>query len=451
VVGPAAAREAGPPSVEAASRTIQPVPPAARTLGFWDFVVLWGDLGIGLLVLLAGSFLVPGLGLPQALTAIVVGSFTGAALLALAGVPSSLTGVPTMVGLRGVLGLRGSYLPTAVNIAQLLGWTVFELVIMGYAANAASRRLLGLDAYGLWLAVFTLIVVGLGVWGPAAVVRRFLGRFAVWIMLATTVYLTGLLFARHDVPALAARPGAGGFPEFWAAVDLVIAMPVSWMPLVGDYSRLARRPGPAAWGTAVGSFVANVWFYALGALVLLAANVSQEPKGFVEAIMLLAGPAALLVLLVDETDEAWADLYSCAVSIQNVVPGASQRGLIAGLGGLAFLVALGLDVTRYEAFLLLIGSVFVPLFGVLAADHFLLGRRYDTATLFAAGERARVRWRAVGAWVAGIVAYHWIAGSLTNVGLPGAPWLGASLPSFLAAVAAHVALARLSPLAAVRR
>jgi nucleobase:cation symporter-1, NCS1 family len=427
---------------DTAPRTIQPVPPAARTLGFWDFVVLWGDLGVGLLVLLAGSLLVPGLGLPQALAAIVLGSLLGVALLALAGLPSSLAGVPTMVGLRGVLGLRGSYLPTTINIVQLLGWTIFELVIMGYAANAASRRLLGVDAYGLWLAVFTLVVVGLAVWGPAAVVRRFLARFAVWIMLATTVYLTGLLFVRHDVGALWARPGTGGFPTFWAAVDLVIAMPISWMPLVGDYSRLARRPGPAAWGTALGYLVANIWFYSLGALVLLAANVSQEPKGFVEAIMLLAGPLALLVLLVDEADEAWADLYSCAVSIQNIAPGADQRGLIVGLGGLSFLVALGLDVTRYEAFLLLIGSVFVPLFGVVAADHFLLGRRYDAAALFAADERAAVRWPAVAAWGAGIVAYQWIAGNLATLGLPGAPWLGASLPSFLVAVAVHAALAR---------
>lgn len=434
-----------------APRTIEPVPPAARRLGFWDFAVLWGDLGVGLLVLLAGSLLVPGLGLPAALAAIVLGSLIGVTLLALAGVPSSLTGVPTMVALRGLLGLRGSYLPTAINVVQLLGWTIFELVIMGYAANAASRRLLGLDAYGLWLTVFTVIVVGLGLWGPAAVVRRFLARFAVWVMLATTSYLTWLLLARHDIAALWARPGQGGFPTFWAAVDLVIAMPVSWMPLVGDYSRLARRPAPAAWGTALGYLVANIWFYALGALVLLAANVAQEPKSFVEAIMLLAGPLALLVLLVDETDEAWADLYSCAVSVQNILPAASQQGLVVGLGALSFLVALALDVTRYESFLLLIGSVFVPLFGVLAADYYLLGRRYDAAALWPSRPPGTtVRWPAIVAWVAGAIAYHWIAGSLAGLGLGGLPWLGASVPSFFVAAAAQVALAGLPALREAR-
>jgi putative hydroxymethylpyrimidine transporter CytX len=434
-------------TVNDATRGIGPIPEPARRLGFWSFVVLWGDLGVGLLVLLAGSLLVPGLGLRQALAAIALGSVIGAALLALAGMPSSATGVPTMVVLRRALGRRGSYVPTAINVVQLVGWTIFELVIMGHAANAASKRLLGVDAYWLWLSVFALVVVGLGVWGPLAVVRRFLGHFAVWVMVATTVYITGILLAQHDVAALWRRPGTGGGPGFWAAVDIVIAMPISWMPLVGDYSRFARRPVPAAWGTALGYAVANVWFYALGAIILLAANVSQEPKGFVEAIMLLAGPAALLVLLVDETDEAWADLYSSAVSIQNIHPAADQRSLIFGIGALSFVVALVLDVTQYENFLLLIGSVFVPLFGVLASDFFVLRRRYDARELVERGRigaSPEVRWAAIAAWLCGVVSFQWIAGNLSGLGVPAAPDIGASIPSFVVALVAHAVLASAS-------
>src|SRR5262245_65877672 len=107
---------------------IEPVPPAARRLGARDFAVLWGDLGIGLLVLLAGSFLVPALSLPEAILAILVGSVIGVTLLAATAAIGAQAGVPTMVCLRPSLGLRGSYAPTALNVAQLLGWTVFELV-----------------------------------------------------------------------------------------------------------------------------------------------------------------------------------------------------------------------------------------------------------------------------------------------------------------------------------
>jgi putative hydroxymethylpyrimidine transporter CytX len=417
---------------------IEPVPPAARRLGAWDFAVLWGDLGIGLLVLLAGSFLVPALSLPDALLAIGVGSVIGVTLLAATAAIGAQAGVPTMVCLRPALGLQGSYAPTALNVFQLMGWTVFELVIMGHAANAVSRRLFGLDAYPLWLAVFGAIVIGLGVWGPLAVVRQWLAKFAVWVMLATTVWLTWVLLTRYDMAAVWARPGKGGL-SFWAAVDIVIAMPISWLPLVCDYTRFARRPGAAVWGTAIGYWVANVWFYALGALVLLAAQVTQEPKGFVEAIALLAGPLALLVLLVDETDEAWADLYSCAVSVQNVFPDVSLRGLVLGLGGVAYLVALVLDVTQYEPFLLLIGSVFVPLFGVLAADYFAIRGRYTPEELSRPADR--VSWRGLVAWGLGIFTYLAIAGRLEPL-VPGVPMVGASLPSLGVAWLAYWLLAR---------
>jgi nucleobase:cation symporter-1, NCS1 family len=427
---------------------VDPVPPTARRLGAWDFAVLWGDLGIGLLVLLSGSFLVPGLSLGQALAAIVVGSVIGVALLALTAIVGAQTGTPTMVCLRPALGARGSYLATALNVVQLLGWTVFELVIMGHAANSLSRRAFGLDLYWLWLLVFALVVLGLGVWGPLAVVREWLGKVAVWVMLATSVWLTAVLVERGPLATLFAQPGTGEL-SFWAAVDLVIAMPISWLPLVCDYSRFARRSGEAFCGTAAGYLVANVWFYGLGALVLLVAKVSQEPKGFVEAIVTLAGPMVLLILLVDETDEGWADLYSCAVSIQNAFPRAPLRPLVLGLGALAYLLALGLDVTQYEDFLLLIGSVFVPLFGVLAADYFVIRRAYVADELLRPDGRYAahhgVNWLGVGAWALGVVAYLWIAGKLATIGLAGLPATGASLPSLAVAFVAYLALGREAP------
>jgi putative hydroxymethylpyrimidine transporter CytX len=352
-----------------------------------------------------------------------------------------------MVCLRPALGRLGSYAPTALNVVQLLGWTVFELVIMGYAANSVSRAVLGLDAYWMWMTVFAAVVVGMGVWGPLGVVRQWLGRFAVWVMLATTIWLTWRLVHRYDVGALLGQPGTGGL-GFWGAVDIAIAMPISWLPLVCDYSRFARRPPAAFWGTGLGYLVANVWFYGLGAVILLAARVSQEPRGFVEAIALLAGPLVLLILLVDETDEAWADLYSCAVSIQNAFPAAPLRPLVAGLGALAWLAALALDVTQYELFLLWIGSVFVPLFGVLATDHFLVRGRYEPGEFFPppglAGHRGGVNWLGVTAWAAGILVYRWAAGSFAGLGLPA--WaVGASIPSLLAAGLVYLILTRLGP------
>jgi len=434
---------------------IEPVPQEHRVLGFLDYFVLWADLGVGLLVLLAGTLLVPGLGLGQALLAIVVGTLIGNLLLAAAGVIGSHTAVPTMVMLRPALGIRGSFLPTALNVLQLVGWTIFEIIVMGYGANEISKRILGLDAYVFWASVFALVVILMGISGPIAVVRQWLEKFAVWLVLLITLWLTYHIFATYDVAALLRQPGQGTLP-FWVAVDLVIAMPVSWLPLVADYNRFARRTGHAFWGTYLGYLVANIWFYGLGALVLLAAAPTQEPKGFVGAIALTAGLPALLMFLTKETDNAWADLYSAAISIQNAFPKVRQRWLIIGLGLFSFLVAVVLDITQYEIFLLLIGSFFVPLFGVLAADYFVLRRRrYQVDELYrpqgAYWYRTGVNILGVLAWLLGVLAYQVANPGFLSTYLPAwGRWIpspvtqwGGSLPAFVVAFGLYWLLAHL--------
>ncbi len=428
---------------------IDPVPAAHRELGWLDYFVLWGDLGIGLLVMLAGTFLVPGLGFGNALLAIVIGSVLGCLLLALVGMIGSDHAIPTMVLLRPVLGIRGSYLPSVLNVVQLVGWTIFEFIIMGFAADAISRVLFGASNLVVWTAVFAAIVILMGIGGPVGVVRQWLEKFAVWIVLATTAWLTVYLLSSPALSTILSQPGDGSLP-FGVAVDLVIAMPISWLPLVADYNRFAKDTPRAFWGTYIGYLITNVWFYALGALVLLTAvitqDTTQDPKAFVSGIALTVGWVALLILLVDETDNAWADLYSAAVSIQNLFPKIKQRWLILGLGIIAYLVAVGLDITQYENFLFLMGSFFIPLFGVLIADYFLLRRRkYQTDALYqskgAYWYRGGVNGWGLGAWAAGVVAYHVTNPTILGAFIPA--WLkmipdaltafGGSLPSFIVA------------------
>jgi putative hydroxymethylpyrimidine transporter CytX len=429
---------------------IEPVPVAERKLGFVDFAVLWGDLGIGLLVLLAGSFLVPGLGLPSALLAIVIGTTIGCALLAAAGFIGSTLGAPTMVLLRPSLGLRGSYLPSVLNILQLIGWTIFEIIIMASAANAISKSQFGFDSYALWAVLSTAVVILMGVGGPLVVIRQWLSKVAVWVMLATSLWLSYRLFSGNDFAALWQKAGDGSLP-FWVGVDIVVSLPISWLPLVADYNRFARQPRSAAWGTFIGYFVTNVWFFALGALILLTSQVVQSPTEFATAIALSAGALALVILLVDETDNAWADLYSAAVSTQNIFPKIRQSMLIVVMGVLSLVIALVLDVTQYENFLLLMGSFFVPLFGVLLADYFVVRRRYTHDDLY--GQPSGIRWPAIAAWLAGLIVFQ-----LTNPTFLAAYWtdwgrivpsaltlLGGSIPAFLAAFALQVALGSIAP------
>lgn len=427
------------PEVEAPPEWgIEPVPAQHRSLGFIDFFVLWSSLGVGLLVLQAGALLVPGLSLGWALLAALVGTVIGNLLLAMAGVAGSDHAVPTMVLLRPVLGQRGSFLPSLFNVIQLIGWTAFEFWVIALAADQVSQALFGFSSYGFWLAVCAVWCVLLALGGPLMVVRQWLEKFGVWLVYGATAWMTIYLFVQYDIPALFAQAGTGKLP-FLLAVDLVVAMPVSWLPLVADYNRFARNGRSAFRGTYLGYLLANVWFYGLGALFILTLEIAEPtPANLATAIMALTGGVvALLVVLVDETDNAFADIYSAAVTLQNVFPRVSQRVLVIVIGGVGLALAALLTMGRYFDFLLLIGSVFVPLFGILAADHFVLRRReLDVEDLYrrtgAYWYWKGINWVAVAAWAGGVAVYHLIAELV--------PTLGASIPSFVAAFLLHLAL-----------
>ncbi|MEA3375170.1 MAG: cytosine permease, partial [Chloroflexota bacterium] len=297
----------------------------------------------------------------------------------------------------------GSYLATLPNIVQLIGWAAFEVMIIAQAANSVTQSLFGLSNYLVWVLFFTVWCTLMAISGPLAVVRQWLEKFAVWVVYGITIYLTYYLFATYDVGALLRQAGTGELP-FWLGVDLVVAMPISWMPLVADYSRFAKDADKAFWGTFLGYFVANVWFYGLGALFVLALGTEE----LIPAIMAVTGGwAALILLLVDETDDAFADIYSAAVSGQNILSEFKQWWLAVAVGVICFILAATLPIGQYENFLLLIGSVFVPLFGILAADYFVLRRRHlDVDELYRSGGaywyQGGVNWMAVVAWAGGV-------------------------------------------------
>src|SRR6476661_6910682 len=122
---------------------IEPVPERLRVLGLGDSLLLWGNLAVSLLVIVAGALLVPALSLKQALLAIVIASVAGCALLGVAAAIGTDVRVPAMVLMRAPLGQRGSYLATGLNVVQCLGWSVYELIIIASACAALSDRVFG--------------------------------------------------------------------------------------------------------------------------------------------------------------------------------------------------------------------------------------------------------------------------------------------------------------------
>ena len=289
-------------------------------------------------------------------------------------------------------------------------------------------------------------------------IRRWLERFGIWVLLASAAWITVEVVLAGDLGAMWRAPSTGGVP-FWLAVDLVIVMPVSWLPLAADYTRFARPEARAARATFASYLAGNTWFYTLGVLLALAAGTSADAVGVGTSIVALAGGGVvLLALLVGESDNAFADIYSAAVSTRNALPRLSERRLIVLVGVVGFVLALALSMERYELFLLLLGSVFVPLFGVFAAEYVRAGMRFGRAALF---EAPRYRWLAFVPWGVGFVVYHWSAPTGPTAWVDGVrtilhdalglPFpllgsrLGASLPAFAVAFALTFAVPRARP------
>jgi NCS1 family nucleobase:cation symporter-1 len=372
-------------TVEAPTTLVTPPP---KALGLLDQLGLWANLGISLLIPVTAAFLT----LPQqsflaTVTAIGLGTVLGCLLLGLVARAGAETGAPSMVLLRGLLGRRGSYLPTALNLLQCVGWATFEVWVISIAAQQAWS---GVPRWA-YVLVAGGVATGMALRPLGSV--RLLKRIAVVAVVACSAYFL-IETMRRPLGSLT----VGGWNGFWTSTDLVIALPVSWIPLVADYSRFSRTGRAALLGTGTGYAVSSAAFFLLGVLALRA-----YPSGDVLSSLaaVSVGGLALAVLAIDEVDEAFANIYSTATSAQNVAPRADRRLLAVVVGGLATLLALTVDGSTYEPFLFLIGAVFVPLAATFLVDYHLGGRhRYDV------GERAPDRWVMVVPWAAGFVAYQ---------------------------------------------
>ena len=412
---------------------IKRVPDKHKRLGSFDYFILWSSLGVGLLVFSAGSLLSQA-SFIEATLAIIVGSGVGSILLALAGKIGSDQGIPSVITMRPAFGIRGSYVPAILNVLQLIGWTTFEIMIMATAAEMLGGSVL---PYYFWASVFGVLVAILGIAGPLHVVRKWIGKFAVWVAYGTSAIIIINLINSVDLGTLVSSPGEG--MSFFSALDLVIAMPVSWMPLVADYSRFAKKSKNALWGTFVGFTMTNILFYFGGVLI-----GTSDVVAIVVAIQAMFFGFLMLLLIVDEADNAFADVYSASVSTQDIFSKVGQKPLVVGFTAISAVLATVVSIQEYEVFLFLIGAIFVPLFGVVLTDYYIVRRqKYTDQMLYTNQNRLGIGIPAIIAWTFGILI-NYILSPLSPIYMPHLLSIGATIPSLAAASFIYAVITRTS-------
>ena len=399
---------------------IDPVPPKHRILGGFDYFILWSSLGVGLLVFSAGSFLSEA-PFYYALLAIIIGSITGSILLSLAGKIGSDHSIPSLIGIRPAFGLYGSYLAAILNIIQLIGWTTFEILILSKAAQSLTN----LHVPFLWNIIFGIVIALFGIFGPLFLVKQWLSKFAIWIVYASSIVILVALLSQNLPNSISA---VGKDMSFFVALDLVIAMPISWMPLVSDYNRFAKTSRGAFMGTLIGFSITNIIFY-LGGLLLGLGDISS----ILISIQSILFGFILLVMVVDEVDNAFADIYSAAISSQSIFRNLNQRYLIIGFTALSTILSIFVSIEGYQQFLLLIGALFIPLFGVLLTDYFVVKRgKYQIDKIYGNGNKMiKVGYPAIVAWSIGAILYYLLS-QLSPIYVSQIPTVGSTIPSLIA-------------------
>ncbi|MBW2093167.1 MAG: putative hydroxymethylpyrimidine transporter CytX, partial [Deltaproteobacteria bacterium] len=408
----------------------EPVPENQRTLHGFDFFLLWTGAAVSLAEIWAGGILVP-LGYVTGLVVILLGHVIGNTPMALGGLIGSRWGIPTMVSTRPAFGVRGSYIPALLNIFQLIGWTAVMVWIGGQAAATFTK-----DS-SFFTPKFWILILGAVTTLWALVGYRFwkwLHRIAISTLVVLCVVMTYIVFKEYGISSLLEAKATGDL-KFMLGLDYVIIMPISWLPLVCDYSRQAKRDSGSFWGTWIGYFLVSSWMYLIG-LSAAQATKSPTPETMVLELMVSFGlvvPAMIIVLFSTFTT-TFLDIYSASVSALNILPklGEKKGVIMAGVLGTVIALIFGEYPETYAHFLEIIGFVFCPLFGIVLTDYFITRKRTLVLDeLFTKG----AYWYTGGFNIIAIIC--WAVGALAFKF--GRDWqIGGAIPSFFVAAVLYL-------------
>ena len=344
--------------------------------------LIWFGAGVSLAEILTGTYFAP-LGMARGLAAVVVGHVIGCAMMLLAGLIGGRTGRSAMETVKMSFGQKGGLLFAFLNVLQLLGWTA----IMIYDGALAIG---GIFDVGRW--VWCLVIGGLiVVWILVGVTNLgLLNKIAMAALLVLTVVLCRVIF-------FSGAPAGGDLGEamtFGAAVELAVAMPLSWLPLISDYTREAEKPVRATVASVVVYGLVSCWMYVIG---MGAAIYTGEYD--IAAIMVKAGLgiAALVILILSTVTTTFLDAWSAGISAESLSKKLSGKwtAVVVTVIGVAGAILFPMD--DITDFLYLIGSVFAPMIAIQIADTFLL--RQDHFRQDADG------WN-LGIWLVGFAAYR---------------------------------------------
>lgn len=376
--------------------------------------LIWFGAGVSIAEILTGTYFAP-LGMGKGILAIVIGHVIGCALFFFAGLIGGRTGLSAMETVKLSFGKKGGLLFALLNVLQLVGWTAIMIYDGALATNGIFET--GAWVWCLVIGALILLWILIGITNLGLV-----NKIAMAALFILTLVLCKVIF-------FDGTPGdASAFGEamsFGAAVELAVAMPLSWLPLVSDYTREAQKPLAATVASTLTYGLVSCWMYIIG---MGAAIYTGE--GDIALIMVKAGlgVAALVILILSTVTTTFLDAWSAGISSESLSKRLSGKWVAVVVTVIGTAAAILFPMDDITDFLYLIGSVFAPMIAVQLADNFIL-KRSSLGLAF--------DWVNLAVWLAGFALYRW----LMTVDIP----VGSTLPDMLLTMALCAAVRKLLP------
>ncbi len=360
--------------------------------------LIWFGAGVSIAEILTGTYF-SGMGFGRGLAAILIGHVIGCVMLFFAGLIGGMTERSAMETVKMSFGQKGSLLFSILNILQLVGWTA----IMIYDGALSANSILSV---GSWF--WCLIIGGLIILWIAIGIKN-LGKIntaAMAALFCLTIVLCVIIFRSGNIHTI-----SGEAMSFGAAVELSVAMPLSWLPLISDYTRESQNPVAATAVSALVYGVVSCWMYVIGMGAAICTGESDIAQILLKAGLGIIG---LIIIVFSTVTTTFLDAYSAGVSSESVFSKLDGKWVAIFAAVLGTIGAILFPMDDITDFLYLIGSVFAPMIAIQIADYFILHRD---------NHEKEVYWKNLVVWIVGFILYRY----LMNVDLP----VGNTLPDML--------------------
>ncbi len=317
--------------------------------------LIWFGAAISIAEILTGTFLAP-LGFTKGVMAILLGHAIGILLMYLVGMIGAKQEKSSMETVKEVFGSKGSVFFSSLNILQLVGWTAIMILSGAMAANTIF------SAFGqvTWAIVIGLLII---VWIFIGLKNmNKINMVAMGGLFILTMLLSGVVFQGDLTQVIE------GNISFGSAVELSVAMPLSWLTLVSDYTRNAKKKKASSFTSALTYGVFSSWMYIIG----LGATI-YTGSGDVATIMLSAGlgVVGLPIVVFSTVTTTFLDVYSAGVSAVSISKKLNEKHIAIAVAILGTILAVFTPIQEMESFLFLIGSVFAPMIAIQLANYYL--------------------------------------------------------------------------------